>query len=82
MPANRAVVTVGRVGALAVTLGVGMAFASMPAAYADNRGSGGADNRGSDGSAGSPDTPTTPAHRGRHASTQAPAPASSTGKSS
>ena len=55
---------VGRVGALAVTLGVGAALVAMPVAFADTRGSG-----GSSGSAvGAADGPAVPALGGRSAS--------------
>ena len=59
---------VGRVGALALALGVGVAIAAMPVGYADTRGSGG--SAGSS-DAGSPDG-STPGHQGQPTSKASP----------
>ena len=47
---------VGRVGALAVTFGVGAALVSMPVAFADTRGSGGSSGSSDSSSSDSPST--------------------------
>ena len=75
---------VGRVGALAVALGVGSAVASVPVAFADTTGSGGstgssADSPSTDASTSGPSTRATSPSRGTrsgsHAGTASEAPA-------